>query len=166
MVVNNHLSEDRAEYRAGVGDTQAASELDGDVDRIARALRHTWHALARTGVPTKALEGIQRQGYWVLSGLMCGPKRMSDIAETTGISSANLTGIVDRLEERELAERVRSAEDRRVVTVRITEFGRQEMLEAHRNLTTRLTDLLDPLTESERSELLRLLTKLTAPKEA
>jgi DNA-binding MarR family transcriptional regulator len=163
MVVNHRMSEDKASYRTRT-DSTAADAPGGDVDRIAHALRHTWHALARSGAPSEALEGVQRQGYWVLGGLMCGPKRMSALAETTGIASANLTGIVDRLEERGLAERTRSEADRRVVTVEITDLGCREMIAAHRDLTTRVSALLDPLTAPERTELLRLLTKITAPK--
>ncbi len=130
-------------------------------DAIAHALRHTWYALVRCSTPRQGLEGVQKQGFWVLGALLEGPKRMTELAEVTQISSASLTGIVDRLEDRGLAHRVRSEQDRRVVTVELTEQGREEMVASNRDFETRVSALLEPLTAPEREQLLTLLTKMS-----
>jgi DNA-binding MarR family transcriptional regulator len=76
------------------------------------------------------------------------------------VTSGNLTGIVDRLEEQGLVERVPDAQDRRVVRVSLTGKGRRatgQMLPAHaadieevlsfmpRNALTELSSLLGRL---------------------
>jgi DNA-binding MarR family transcriptional regulator len=53
-----------------------------------------------------------------------GDMPMSRLAELLDVSLSNASGVVDRLEERGLVERVRVADDRRVVLVRVTEAGR------------------------------------------
>ncbi|HYM84570.1 MAG TPA: MarR family transcriptional regulator [Candidatus Dormibacteraeota bacterium] len=52
-----------------------------------------------------------------------GVMTMSHLAEGLGVSLSNLTGLVDRIEERGLIERTRVPEDRRVVLVRVTDAG-------------------------------------------
>jgi DNA-binding MarR family transcriptional regulator len=76
------------------------------------------------------------------------------------VTSGNLTGIVDRLEEQQLVERRPDARDRRVIRVALTEKGRRvtdEVLPAHaadideilsfmpRTALTQLSDLLGRL---------------------
>jgi DNA-binding MarR family transcriptional regulator len=48
---------------------------------------------------------------------------MRRLAEVLNVSDSNATGLVDRMEERGLIERLRVPEDRRVVRVRITDDG-------------------------------------------
>ena len=52
-----------------------------------------------------------------------GEMTMTRIAELLDVSLSNATGLVDRIEERGLVERIRVADDRRVVQVRLTEDG-------------------------------------------
>ncbi|MEW5990990.1 MAG: MarR family transcriptional regulator [Chloroflexota bacterium] len=52
-----------------------------------------------------------------------GTLSMSGLAELMDVSLSNATGIVDRMEERGLVERVRVPDDRRVVLVRIAAGG-------------------------------------------
>jgi DNA-binding MarR family transcriptional regulator len=49
--------------------------------------------------------------------------RISELAAATGVGASSISGIVTRLEKLALIYRVRSAEDRRVVDVHITEKG-------------------------------------------
>jgi DNA-binding MarR family transcriptional regulator len=74
--------------------------------------------LVRSGVSTAHL--------WVLMKLrMHGELSMTGMAELLGIGLPNVTGLVDRMEERGLVERSRDPDDRRVVHVRLTESGRR-----------------------------------------
>jgi DNA-binding MarR family transcriptional regulator len=52
-----------------------------------------------------------------------GEMPMRRLAEVLNVSDSNATGLVDRMEERGLIERLRVPEDRRVVRVRITDDG-------------------------------------------
>jgi len=52
-----------------------------------------------------------------------GPLPMSRLAALVDVSVSNMTGIVDRLEEHGMVERVRDDRDRRLVVVRATPIG-------------------------------------------
>jgi DNA-binding MarR family transcriptional regulator len=52
------------------------------------------------------------------------PLSMGELAERLGCDASNVTGIVDRLEERELVERQILAGDRRVKRLVLTDAGR------------------------------------------
>lgn len=52
-----------------------------------------------------------------------GPCKMTELAELTHQSAASLTGVVDRLLEKELVERTRHDRDRRQVMVVVTARG-------------------------------------------
>jgi DNA-binding MarR family transcriptional regulator len=52
-----------------------------------------------------------------------GPCKMTELAELTHQSAASLTGVVDRLLEKELVERTRHERDRRQVMVVVTAKG-------------------------------------------
>ena len=56
-----------------------------------------------------------------------GDLTMSRLADLMDVSLSNATGIVDRMEERGLVERVRVPDDRRVVLVRIAAGGLQTL---------------------------------------
>ncbi len=78
-----------------------------------------------------------------------GPLPMGALAEAMDVSQASVTGIVDRMEQRDLVERQRDGDDRRVVKVALTDEGRRLIgtLDAQRR--ERMTQLLEELTEDE-----------------
>jgi DNA-binding MarR family transcriptional regulator len=59
-----------------------------------------------------------------------GEMPMSRLADMLDVSLSNASGVVDRLEDRGLVERIRVSDDRRVVLVRATELGRGALLRA------------------------------------
>ncbi len=122
-----------------------------------------WHAMVRGVEHPEGLKGLQRQQFWVLGALAHSPRRMSDLAECAQTSQASLTGIVDRLEEHGLVERVRSDEDRRVVEVALTADGREQMARSHAAMLERLDQVLTPLSASERRQFLRIIRKINCP---
>jgi DNA-binding MarR family transcriptional regulator len=79
-----------------------------------------------------------------------GPLSMSRLAALADVSLSNLTGIVSRMEEHGLAERVRDDHDRRVVLVRATPRGQTtcEGLEELRRQNLR--EILESLAESDK----------------
>lgn len=133
-----------------------------ELSELATEMRTVWLALIHDSDHGQRPDGLARQKVWVLAALNDGPRRMSDLAGCAHTSQASLTGIVDRLEERGLVERLRSAEDRRVVDVAITATGREELLEARRGMLARLDEVLSPLAADERREFLRLIRQIAA----
>lgn len=129
-----------------------------ELSALAVEMRRLWHRIARD----EAQPHADRQLYWVLSGLECGSRRMGDLAEQAQTSQASLTGIVDRLEERGLVTRIRSAADRRVVEVSLTDGGRAELHRSRTAFIGRLERVLSPLDAEERTMFLGLLRKVTA----
>jgi DNA-binding MarR family transcriptional regulator len=74
--------------------------------------------------------GVSMTHFHVMSMLeRHGEMTMSRLAEMLDVSLSNATGLMDRMEERGFVERVRVADDRRVVLVRITERGRELLAE-------------------------------------
>jgi len=154
--MNNHRDK---ETQRPVEDGEGIAP-DPELADLAAELRRLWHALAH-GPDHSKIDGLQRQQVWVLGALSHGPRRMTDLAECAQTSQASLTGIVDRLEEQGLVERLRLAVDRRVVEVALTDAGRDEMRRKHRRIMERLDEALTPLSAEERSELLRLVRLIT-----
>lgn len=78
-----------------------------------------------------------------------GDLPMSRMADLLDVSFSNATGIVDRMEERGLVERVRVADDRRVVLVRIAPHGVQALEEIEAIKQDRLQAILGHLTPTQ-----------------
>jgi DNA-binding MarR family transcriptional regulator len=74
-----------------------------------------------------------------------GDLPMSRMAELLDVSFSNATGIVDRMEEKGLVERVRVPDDRRVVLVRISPGGSQALDETEAIKQDRLQAILSHL---------------------
>ena len=83
-----------------------------------------------------------------------GPMPMSRVAELLGCGLPTATGIVSRMEERGLVKREHDNEDRRVVTLRLSEEGAVEIRELQLSRRERMATALTHLTEPEREQLL------------
>jgi DNA-binding MarR family transcriptional regulator len=86
---------------------------------------------------------------------------MSNLAESLGVPLSTATHTVDRLVTKGLVERNRSEEDRRVVQVQMSEYGRklQEAFRDRRRVVAR--SWLEPLSGEEREMFLALMAKIT-----
>ena len=90
------------------------------VESLVGDLGRTFRELRCVGSQRLVKAGISMTHLHVLTMLRHhGPLPMSRLAETLDVSLSNATGLVDRLEERALVERVRVPDDRRVVLVRL-----------------------------------------------
>jgi DNA-binding MarR family transcriptional regulator len=78
-----------------------------------------------------------------------GDLAMSRLAELMDISFSNATGIVDRMAERGLVERVRVPDDRRVVLVRMAARGLEALDELEAVKQDRLQAILGHLDEPQ-----------------
>lgn len=86
-----------------------------------------------------------------------GPSTMTDLAELTHQSAASLTGVVDRLLEKELVERTRHDKDRRQVMVEATLRGRTMIVAIKRARREQMRSALGYLSEGDLDTLQRLL---------
>jgi DNA-binding MarR family transcriptional regulator len=78
-----------------------------------------------------------------------GPLPLNRLAEALDISVASLTGVIDRMEARDLVERRRDVEDRRVILVEPGEGGRRVFAEIDQRRRTGLATLLGSLSDAE-----------------
>lgn len=92
--------------------------------------------------------------FGVLEALFhLGPLSQRDLAEKLLKSGGNMTMVIDNLEKRQLVKRERSVEDRRFVSVCLTEEGRQLISKIFPQHVAAVVEEISILTESEQEEL-------------
>lgn len=102
--------------------------------------------------------GMDRWGYAVLVTLRDGgPASQARLSERTGIHRSDLVGVLNGLTDRAYVEREPDPADRRRNVVTLTPAGRRRLGELDRLVDRAQDELLDPLTQPERDELVRLL---------
>src|SRR5688572_18184631 len=93
-----------------------------------------------------------------------GPYRLSPsaISDALLVPSGTMTNRLDRLERKDLIERVRHPTDRRSMEVQLTDRGRKLVDEAVARHVENEKEMLAPLSERERATLDRLARRLLA----
>src|SRR3954471_4647269 len=102
----------------------APSNADPLIDSIVGELHRMIGSLRCAGTGRMVKAGISMTHLhilWVLEHH--GELTMSRLAEMLDVSFSNATGLVDRMAERGLVDRIRVPNDRRVVLVRASEDG-------------------------------------------
>jgi MarR family transcriptional regulator, organic hydroperoxide resistance regulator len=74
--------------------------------------------------PAIARELDLHPGQAIVVRLLAEPRQMGELAEAMHCDNSNITGIVDRLEERGLVERRAAENDRRVKLIALTNDGK------------------------------------------
>ena len=116
-------------------------------DRIMDEFHGAMRELRCVGTERLVRAGVSMTHLHVM-GLLSrhGETSMSRMAELLDVSLSNATGIIDRMAERGLVERVRVPDDRRIVLVRLSEAGQVELdtLEIlRRDVVQKILDRLD-----------------------
>jgi DNA-binding MarR family transcriptional regulator len=101
------------------------------------------------------------QTLWILQEH--GPQPMTHLADLLGVAVPNATGIIDRMEQRGLVERLRDGADRRVVTVQQTPDGARAVEEIDGWRSDILVELLDRL---DTDQLVRLVSGVNELRQA
>jgi len=128
--------------------------------RIIRAVDLHSHALA-------ARCGLTGPQLMVLKELVDGPPcSVGNLARAVHVSQATVTGILDRLEERDAVSRTRSRDDRRRVEVAATDRGRQLVAAAPPLLQEHFVRAFSQLPSWEQTQILSSLQRLVALMEA
>jgi DNA-binding MarR family transcriptional regulator len=109
-----------------------------------------------------AKDDLTLQQFSVLRVLArVGPMPMGRLSEELRVSPPNITGVVDRLERKELVTRTSSARDRRMKEIKLTSRGTEVYEKVRRGYSEDLQGSLDSLTAEEQEILAQLLRKLT-----
>jgi DNA-binding MarR family transcriptional regulator len=87
------------------------------------------------------------------------PMPMGRLAETLGCDASNVTGLVDRLEDRGLVQRRPSTEDRRIKVIQLTSAGSRIRAQLLRHVTSGARPL-SRLSAGDRRALIRILERL------
>ena len=90
-----------------------------------------------------------------------GPLPPSQIAKYIMVKSSTVTGIIDRLENKELVKRTRTSPDRRVITIELTDSGRALAENAPPPIQQKIIEGLRRLSRGEMEKIVRGLTMLT-----
>lgn len=129
---------------------------------------HLWLLLWRA---YKAAEDVDREsigklGFKSLSDFAVlevlyhkGPQPVNSIGKKVHLTSGSITTAVDRAERAGYVHRVREEDDRRVVTIHLTEKGKLLIEEAFKTHASELEKIFSPLSANERTTLARLLKK-------
>ncbi|MFC1533527.1 MarR family winged helix-turn-helix transcriptional regulator [Thermodesulfobacteriota bacterium] len=91
-----------------------------------------------------------------------GPLPLSKIAKFIMVNSSTVTGIIDRLEQKDLVKRLRISTDRRVITVELTKNGRILAENAPPPIQTKIVDGLNKLSIKDIDQMAKTLAKLTS----
>jgi DNA-binding MarR family transcriptional regulator len=144
---------------AAVRDESGATDVEAflvSFDALAAAVRRARGGTARDGELTLSQYGLLQ----ALSGRQAA--RVRDLADQAGIAPSTATRILDALERRAIVHRTRSAEDRRGVTVSLTEQGRRALNNQDAWLRGRQRAFYDGLPAIERELAPDLLVRVAA----
>lgn len=90
-----------------------------------------------------------------------GPLSQNHLGRVTAMDAATIKGVVDRLRRQGLVQSTADPDDRRRLTVALTETGKQLIARAMSTGRIVTARTVAPLTEGERDVLMELLLKLT-----
>jgi len=127
-------------------------------DEFARAVRR-----ARGAQPRSAEGTLSLSQYALLEALSARrTARVAELAEEAGVTASTATRILDTLQRRGIVRRQRAREDRRAVTVTLTESGRELLHAQERWVGDRRRAFLESLPRSQREFVPELLVGLAA----
>lgn len=84
-----------------------------------------------------------------------GEMKVSELSEKLGLSNSTVSGILDRLENQGLIERIRSKEDRRVVYIKITEEFKKQSKRHFDEVNKVIEQMMDKATPDELDTILK-----------
>jgi DNA-binding MarR family transcriptional regulator len=136
-----------------------ADQIVAEIENGLAQRRHKWAAQCQA-------HGLSMTHFHVLAILEAdGPTPMSRLADQLGVAISNLTGIIGRMEERGIVERVHDADDRRVVLAQLTTTGRDVVQKVEATRLEHMRQLVTALTRDEQQTVLGALKTLTSAHE-
>jgi DNA-binding MarR family transcriptional regulator len=111
--------------------------------------------LTKDRARTFGLTGPQLTVIKILAQL--GDLSLSSLSERIRAQNSTVTGIIDRMEREDLVRRERSAEDRRIVLIRLTDKGQKLAREVHVEPMEIFRSALGSTPKKDLDELFRVL---------
>ena len=134
------------------------------VEQVHRAIRSAHQAFAARLGASLRREGIPFSRFVVLRLLVGrGPTTSKALAGTLGVTTANMPGLVDRLEVDGLVTRTRNPNDRREILVEATPKGRRTCLRLRGTAVRQLVRAFEGWSEADLRALLASLQRLGPP---
>ncbi len=96
----------------------------------------------------------------------CSGIMVKDIAKNINLSPATITNILDRLEAKGLAQRIRSTQDKRKVGVFLTERGEAAIVDSPRPLQEHFVERFHQLKEWEQSQMVATMQRIASMMDA
>jgi DNA-binding MarR family transcriptional regulator len=128
-----------------------ASRADA-LDLVATTLLRRSSLLMRLLTSFGARE-LSRTEAGLLLTILDGPRRITELAETEALAQPTVTKVVDKLEQRGLVARERSAGDGRVVLVSISPEGRQQVEASRIQVQALMRETVEGLSDKELADL-------------
>ena len=132
-------------------------------DSLGYALVRAFRLVNREHGRSVAPYGLSgEQAHILLVLWLDGPKKVGELQRFLTLGSGTLTGALDRMEAAGLVRRVPDPDDRRAWRVEAVRIEARRRRAVETALETTEASCFEALTRAERTELLRLLRKLTA----
>jgi len=163
------MLKDLPRYECLLGAAREFPDLDPSATEVFLNLLRTGDEAFRVVEAHLARHDITQGRFGVLMALWaCGGTKAvgsgslspAVLAERTGVTRATITGLVDTLERDGLVVRSPDPEDRRMLSVGITPRGEKLLRKILPSHFRQMAWLMEPLSESDRKTLVRLLTKV------
>ena len=134
-----------------------ASEVEQDTYN---AFISTTKMLKRAALAVFSAQGLSESQFQALDLLVDnGPMLMRKMSDAMLVTPANITGIVDRLEEKKLVNRTASTGDRRATIIEITPEGRTLHDRVGKKKAELVRKTLSAFTKEEQKAMYNLLDK-------
>ncbi|MFJ3202078.1 MarR family winged helix-turn-helix transcriptional regulator [Streptomyces sp. NPDC086989] len=152
-------------YDHGVRASMQAFAAGGDTLALeaAAAVRSASQAVDRLRSQGAGGRGLSAGALDVLARLSTAPEEglsIGELARAAGVSSRNVTGLVDTLERDGLAQRVQDRHDRRSVRARITPAGHDWLTSFRRPTQRAMSAVFQGFTEDDLARLRHLCLRL------
>jgi DNA-binding MarR family transcriptional regulator len=137
------------------------SDLKVELDRIVETIIYLVTESRRLARDVSAKYGVTPTQLSVLKLLHeIGDLRLGELSRRISAQNSTVTGIVDRMVEGGLVERVQSADDRRVWRIALTARGREVARRADVSPWDTLRSALEALPRADKRKLIDILTQV------
>lgn len=129
-------------------------ESSKQVAEIVDNIRRVFQVINEQSQEVKRKTGLTGPQIWTIKTISdSAPINVKDLAQRIYLHPATVVGILNRLEESGLVQRLRTNEDRRVVTVELTRKGKQLVVKAPEVIQGMLVSGLERLQKKQRNKI-------------